>query len=89
MKEEFDFYTVLDMAQKTGESIATIRRRIEGGVINAVKTRLGYLVTPQDLADYLARRGPKNGRGYFSNEKLMPEDQTAKSDDTASKEEEN
>lgn len=88
MKEEFDFYTVLDMAQKTGESIATIRRRIEGGVIKAVKTRLGYLVTPQDLADYLIRRGPKNGRGYFSNEQLMPEDPTTNNNDTTNQEEE-
>ncbi|MFE0525850.1 helix-turn-helix domain-containing protein [Streptomyces sp. NPDC058954] len=78
MDEEFKFYTVLDAAIKADESMATIRNRIKAGVIKAVRTRLGYLITPEDIDAYLNRRGPKNGRGYFRDSQLMPESHAAK-----------
>ncbi|MDX3458956.1 hypothetical protein PV396_44765 [Streptomyces sp. ME02-8801-2C] len=89
MSEEFKFYTVLDAAIKVEESMATVRNRIKAGVIKAVQTRLGYLITPEEIEDYLIRRGPKKGRGYFRDSMLMPEDQTTSNDDTTNKEEEN
>lgn len=71
MNPETDLHTVADVAEKTGESVRMIRYRITAGVIKAIKTRLGYLVTQEELQSYLDRRGPSNGRRYFYNNRLI------------------
>ncbi|MFM9469670.1 helix-turn-helix domain-containing protein [Streptomyces scabiei] len=86
--KEYNFYTVLEAAAMAAESNQTILNRINAGVIKAIRTRLGYLITPEALNDYLNRRGPKDRQRRYRNEDLMPESNTSTTDDVKNQERE-
>ncbi|WP_413803894.1 helix-turn-helix domain-containing protein [Streptomyces iranensis] len=76
MDGAFPYYTVAEAAVAVDESAGTIRSRIRAGVIAAVPSRFGLLIRTEDLDDYLKRRGPKQGRGFFRNAALIPREST-------------
>ena len=57
------YYTTRDAAKLTGLDPTSIRREIRTGKLQAESFNGAYIITPEDMADYLERRkAGRNGK---------------------------